>query len=54
LRRTLKDVLDGACPLADVLVEGPEGLSIVPGASGLQKMVPLKPQENAGLFGAFS
>jgi flagellar biosynthesis protein FlhG len=53
-RRTLKDVLDGACSLADVLVEGPKGLSIVPAASGLQEMVQLKPQEHAGLIGAFS
>ncbi len=53
-RHTLKDVLDGTCSLTDVLVEGPKGLSIVPAASGLQEMVQLKPQEHAGLIGAFS
>ncbi len=53
-RRTLKDVMDGSCALADVLVDGPLGLKIVPAASGLQEMVHLGPQQHAGLISAFS
>lgn len=53
-RHTLKDVLDGQCPLSDVLLEGPGGMNIVPAASGLQEMVQLDPRQRAGLIGAFS
>ncbi|MEZ5560806.1 MAG: MinD/ParA family protein [Pseudomonadales bacterium] len=51
---TLKDVLDGRCALADVMLDGPRGLQIVPAASGLQEMVRLGPREHAGLIAAFS
>ena len=50
----LKNVLDGDCALSDVLVRGPQGLDIVPAASGLQDMVQLSPREHAGLIAAFS
>lgn len=50
----LKDVLDGQCTLADVVVEGPQGLEIVPAASGLQEMAQLGQREHAGLIAAFS
>lgn len=53
-RQNLKDVLDGSCSLREVLVEGPQGIKIVPAASGLQEMVQLGPREHAGLIGAFS
>lgn len=52
--RTLKNVLDGDCSLADVIVGGPQGLDIVPAASGLQDMVQLGSREHAGLIAAFS
>src|SRR5690606_462919 len=51
---TLKDVLDGECGLTDVIVEGPQGLEIVPAASGLQEMAQLGTREHAGLISAFS
>ncbi|HEX7036012.1 MAG TPA: MinD/ParA family protein [Pseudomonadales bacterium] len=51
---TLKDVLDGECGLADVIVEGPQGLEIVPAASGMQEMAQLGTREHAGLISAFS
>ena len=53
-RKNLKDVLDGDAALADIIVEGPGGLSIVPAASGMQAMVKLGAREHAGLIGAFS
>src|SRR5690606_16548626 len=52
--RTLKDVLDGGCGLADVIVEGPQGLEIVPAASGMQEMAQLGSREHAGLISAFA
>jgi len=53
-RRNLSDVLDGSISLADVIVQGPSGLRIVPAASGTQAMVHLGAREHAGLIAAFS
>jgi len=53
-RRNLSDVLDGSISLADVIVQGPSGLRIVPAASGTQAMVQLGAREHAGLIAAFS
>ena len=53
-RRNLSDVLDGSSSLADVIVQGPSGLRIVPAASGTQAMVHLGAREHAGLIAAFS
>lgn len=33
--RTLADVLDGACSLAEAVVEGPAGLKVIPAGSGM-------------------
>lgn len=51
---TLKQVLDGTQRLADVQLEGPGGLKIVPAASGLQEMASLGPTEHAAIIRAFS
>ncbi len=53
-RHTLKDVMAGTHSLAEVLVDGPLGMKIVPAASGLQEMVHLSAQQHAGLISAFS
>jgi flagellar biosynthesis protein FlhG len=53
-RRNLSDVLAGSISLADVIVQGPSGLRIVPAASGTQAMVHLGAREHAGLIAAFS
>ena len=53
-KHTLKDVLDGDIELAEVVVQGPDGLQIVPAASGLYEMAELGPAEHAGIIGAFS
>ena len=37
----LADVLAGQCDLADILIEGPGGLRIIPASSGTQSMVNL-------------
>lgn len=53
-RYTLADLIEGRCSLSDVLVEGPNGIRIVPAASGIQYMAHLSPAQHAGLMQAFS
>lgn len=53
-RFTLADVFAGRCELADTILEGPNGLMVVPAASGKQHMAQLSPQEHVGLVHAFS
>jgi flagellar biosynthesis protein FlhG len=50
----LLHVLDGSKTLAEIIVEGPAGLKIIPAASGIQKMAELSPAEHAGMIQAFS
>lgn len=50
----LSHVIAGQKSLDEILVEGPEGLRIVPAASGIQQMAELSPMEQAGLIRAFS
>jgi flagellar biosynthesis protein FlhG len=52
--RNLSHVLAGECELAEVLLDGPEGIRIVPASSGVQQMVELSDRERAGLIYAFS
>jgi flagellar biosynthesis protein FlhG len=52
--RNLSHVMRGECSLEDILVTGPKGMRIVPGASGIQQMAEMSPAENAGLIHAFS
>ncbi len=54
VRRNLSHVLDGSCELADVVVEGPGGMQIVPAASGVARMTTLGAAECGGLIQAFS
>lgn len=50
----LSHVLSGECTLGEAIVDGPKGIRVVPGASGLQRMAELSPAEHAGLIHAFS
>ena len=52
--RTLANVLDGECSLADILLDGPAGVQIVPASSGVQRMAELTDAERIGLMRAFS
>lgn len=49
----LSHVLNGERTLEEILVEGPSGIQVVPGASGLQRMAELSPAEHSGLIQAF-
>ncbi len=53
-RFNLSHVIAGEKSLDEILVTGPEGLRIVPAASGIQQMAELSPVEQAGLIRAFS
>lgn len=51
---TLSNVLQGDCSLDEAIVEGPAGVMVVPGASGIQHMAELSSAEHTGLIRAFS
>lgn len=50
----LSHVLNGTHSLKEVMIEGPGGLKIIPGSSGIRRMANLSSIENAGLIQAFS
>jgi flagellar biosynthesis protein FlhG len=50
----LSHVMRGERALEEVLVEGPSGLKVIPGASGVQALAELSPAEHTGLIRAFS
>lgn len=50
----LSHVLTGEKTLDGIMVEGPAGLKVIPGASGIQKMSELSTLEQATLIRAFS
>jgi flagellar biosynthesis protein FlhG len=51
---SLADVVSGERRLQDVIVPGPAGIRVVPGASGLAEMANLTPAQHAGIVNAFS
>ena len=50
----LSHVLSGDKTLAEIMLIGPSGLKVIPGASGIQKMAELSTIEQAALIHAFS
>ena len=50
----LSHVMRGERTLDEILVQGPSGLKLIPGASGLQSLAELSPAEHTGLIRAFS
>lgn len=53
-RFNMSHVISGEKSLDDVVVDGPEGLKIVPASSGLHSMAQLAPAQHAGVIRAFS
>ncbi|MDB4077303.1 MinD/ParA family protein [Porticoccaceae bacterium] len=47
-------VLSGEKTLGEIIVEGPSGVKLVPGASGMQHMASLNEAETAGIIQSFS
>ena len=50
----LSHVINGECSLEDTIIDGPEGIKIIPASSGTRSMSDLSPAENAGIIRAFS
>lgn len=53
-RLNLAHVLNGEKSLDEVIIDGPEGLMVVPAASGAQMMASLTPTQHAAIIRAFS
>jgi flagellar biosynthesis protein FlhG len=53
-RFTLADVFADRCELRDTVIEGANGLLVVPAASGKRHMTELQPRQHVGLVHAFS
>lgn len=51
--RHLGHLLAGECAVADVVLEAPHGLRVVPATSGVRRMAELSTAEHAGLIRAF-
>ncbi len=50
----LRHVLSGEKSLADIIIEGPLGIRVIPGASGVAHMAELTSSEHSGLVRAFA
>jgi len=50
----LSHVVQGACQLSDIILQGPEGVRVIPAASGTEYMAQLSPSEHAGIIDAFN
>ncbi|MFW2404049.1 MAG: MinD/ParA family protein [Gammaproteobacteria bacterium] len=53
-RLNLADVVRGDHSLEEIILDGPAGVRVVPGASGLSEMIDLTPAHHAGIVNAFS
>lgn len=52
--KNLLHVIRGEASINDILVEGPDGIRIIPASSGVKQMAELSHAEHAGLIRAFS
>ena len=52
--KNLSHVIENQCELDDILLEGPEGIKIVPASSGVKRMANLNNLEQSGLISAFN
>ena len=53
-KKNLLNVIENECTLDDILIDGPEGIQIVPATSGVKRMANLNNLEQSGLISAFS
>jgi flagellar biosynthesis protein FlhG len=54
VRHTVSDVVAGACSLSDIIVEGPEGIRIIPGGSGVSELADLSDEARERLLVSFT
>ncbi|WP_115304069.1 MinD/ParA family protein [Legionella beliardensis] len=50
----LSHVIQGACRLTDIILEGPAGISVIPAASGTEYMTQLTAVQHAGIIDSFN
>lgn len=50
----LSHVIQGTCDLSDVILQGPNGIRVIPAASGTEFMTQLSHAEHAGIIDAFN
>ncbi|WP_199744212.1 MinD/ParA family protein [Legionella sp. km772] len=50
----LSHVVQGVCDLSDVILQGPNGVRVIPAASGTEFMTQLSHAEHAGIIDAFN
>ncbi|KTD25935.1 flagellar biosynthesis MinD [Legionella maceachernii] len=50
----LSHVVQGLCHLSDIILQGPDGVRIIPAASGTESMTQLSAVEHAGIIDAFN
>ena len=53
-QNTLADLVSGRCELDEVILEGPNGMLVVPAASGRRHMAELQPAQHVGLVNVFN
>ena len=51
--KNLSHVIENQCELEEILLDGPEGIRIVPASSGVKRMANLNNLEQSGLISAF-
>ena len=50
----LSHVIQGVCPLSDIILPGPGGIRVIPAASGTEFMTQLSQIEHAGIIDSFN
>ncbi len=50
----LSHVIQGVCHLSDIILQGPNGIRVIPAASGTEFMTQLSQAEHAGIIDAFN
>jgi len=53
-QKNLQHVIAGECDLKDIVLEGPEGVRIVPSASGISSMADMSVTQRGGVIAAFN
>ena len=53
-RYNLSHVIQGICHLSDIILQGPNGIRVIPAASGTEFMTQLSTLEHAGIINAFN
>ncbi len=47
----LGHVIEGALPLKSIIIEGPEGIHLIPASSGIQELTEMSEQKRSGVLG---